>query len=316
MSASRIQFTFVPGDPDRQGIQRIVLAASGPEPVREPEEVLLVDRVQHRDRRPLDDLILQSGDRQRPLSSVRLRYVRPAGRLGPVRSSVDPFVQILEPVLEICLVVPPCQPIHAGSGVALERVERRPEQIDADMVEERGELFLLPLPCDLPYAIQRLGHACPVLCPARALLVRVPLGPRPWLHRLRRRSPGFVRRLRTLLWRGLTSRIVHHRLRLLAFPMRTGSRAGGLWPIARSPGSRARSVRTCQGLRPRRAGRALAITRPSVLPSAVSNDVGTRDQNFRGSMAGLHASPADASPTPSRMPAHGSGPMWFATPSS
>jgi hypothetical protein len=27
-------------------------------------------------------------------------------------------------------------------------------------------------------------------------------------------------------------------------------------------------------------------------------------------------SPADASPTPSRMPAHGSGPMWFATPSS
>ena len=27
-------------------------------------------------------------------------------------------------------------------------------------------------------------------------------------------------------------------------------------------------------------------------------------------------SPADASPAPSRMPTHGSGPMWFATPSS
>ncbi len=52
------------------------------------------------------------------------------------------------------------------------------------------------LPCGLPYAVQRLGHAHPALCPVRALLIRVPLGPRPWLHRLRSRSPGFVRRLR------------------------------------------------------------------------------------------------------------------------
>ena len=49
----------------------------------------------------------------------------------------------------------------------------------------------------MPYAIQRLGHASPVLCPVRALLAHVPLGPRPWLHRLRRRSPGLVRRLRS-----------------------------------------------------------------------------------------------------------------------
>ena len=71
------------GDPDHQRIQRIVLAAPGPEPVREPEEVFLVDRVQHRDRGPLDDLVLQGGDRQRPLPSVRLRYVPSAGRQRP-----------------------------------------------------------------------------------------------------------------------------------------------------------------------------------------------------------------------------------------
>jgi choline dehydrogenase-like flavoprotein len=41
----------------------------------------------------------------------------------------------------------------------------------------------------------------------------------------------------------------------------------GLWPIQRSPGSRTRSVRTCQGLRPRRVRWALAITRPPILPS-------------------------------------------------
>ena len=33
----------------------------------------------------------------------------------------------------------------------------------------------------------------PVLRPARALLIHIPLGPHPWLHRLRCRLPGFVR---------------------------------------------------------------------------------------------------------------------------
>ena len=37
-----------------------------------------------------------------------------------------------------------------GGGIAFEREERFPEQIDVDVVEERGELLLLPLPCGLP----------------------------------------------------------------------------------------------------------------------------------------------------------------------
>ena len=110
---------------------------------------------------------------------------------------MDPTVQVLEPGLKVRLVVPPRHAIHTGCGFALERVQRRPERIDIDVVEERGELLLLPLPCGLPYAGQRLGHANPALSPVRALLIRVPLGPRPWLHRLRSRSPGFVRRLRS-----------------------------------------------------------------------------------------------------------------------
>src|SRR6516225_5848188 len=112
-----------------------------------------------------------------------------------------------------------------------------------------------------------LGRTSPALRPVRALLVRVSLGPRPWLRQLRRRSPGSVRRLHCyyagvrLLW------VVHQRLRLLTFPLRTMRPQQRLWPIQRSPGSRARSVRTCQGLRPRRVWRALAMTHPPVLPS-------------------------------------------------
>src|ERR1700730_3955116 len=53
--------------------------------------------------------------------------------------------------------------------------------------------------------------------PARALLTRTPLG----LHRLRSGSLRFVRRLPSYNVRVRLLAPVHHRLRLLTFPMRT-----------------------------------------------------------------------------------------------
>src|SRR5246127_5941253 len=97
--------------------------------------------------------------------------------------------------VKVCFVGRPRQSIHPRGGIAFEREERHPQAVDADVVEECGEPLLLPLPCGLPYALQRLCHALPSLCPVRALLARVPLGPRPWLHRLRCGRDRFVRRL-------------------------------------------------------------------------------------------------------------------------
>jgi len=76
-----------------------------------------------------------------------------------------------------------------------------------DPDEPNSSIRLLPRVCDgeLPYAAQRLGHASPALGPVRALLLRVSLGPRPWLHHLRRRLPSFVQWLHSLLWRSQTS---------------------------------------------------------------------------------------------------------------
>jgi hypothetical protein len=110
---------------------------------------------------------------------------------------MKPRVQVLKITLKVCLVVRPCQPIHTGRGVVLEFEKRLLEQIDTEMVEERSELLLLPFLCDFPNAVQRLGHAFPVLCPARAPLCRLPLGPCPSLHRLRSQSPGLVHQLRS-----------------------------------------------------------------------------------------------------------------------
>ena len=104
-------------------------------------------------------------------------------------------MQVLEIALKVLLVVPTCQPIHSSCSILLECRECLLEVINTYVMEERGELLLLALPCNSPYALQRLGHGSPVLCPARALLTRVLLGLRPWLHQLRSRLPGFVRRL-------------------------------------------------------------------------------------------------------------------------
>jgi len=69
-------------------------------------------------------------------------------------------------------------------------------------------------------------------------------------------------------------------------PLKIGSLVG-CSSDPRSPGSRARSVHTCQVLRPRRVGRALALSRPSMLPSANGTASAPGIRTYRGSMAGL-----------------------------
>src|SRR5689334_22733073 len=133
-----------------------MLAASGAEPVREAEELGLVDCLQHRDRGPLDNLVFQGRDRERALSAVRLRDIPPPCRLRPIRSPPDPLVQILDPTIEVCLVGPPSQSIHTRCRVPLESKERSPQHGWAEMVVERGEPLRPPLPCRLPYAVQPL----------------------------------------------------------------------------------------------------------------------------------------------------------------
>ena len=68
-----------------------------------------------------------------------------------------------------------------------------------------------------------LCHAYPALSPARAWLARIPLGPCPSLHQLRCGSLRFVRRLPSYYGRVRLLGSVHHRLRLLTFPMRAGN---------------------------------------------------------------------------------------------
>ncbi|MDT7812181.1 MAG: hypothetical protein QOJ42_2097, partial [Acidobacteriaceae bacterium] len=87
------------------------------------------------------------------------------------------------------------------------------------------------------------------------------------------------------------------------------------WPNPRSPDSRTKSVHTCQGLRPRRVGRALALTHPSISPSVIMTTSASGTFKLSRLNGWPMRSPTDASPIPSRVPTHGSGPMRIATPS-
>lgn len=256
----------------------------------------------------------QGCDRQRPLLSIRLRYVRPARRLRSVRSPVNPCVQFPEPRLKVCLVDLPCYAIHASGSFAPERVECRPKCIDIDVVEKRGEPFFLLQPCGVPYAAQRLCHMSPVLCPVRVLLSHVPLGLRPWLRQLRYQPPGFVRRLHSYYAEVRLLFVVHQRLRLLAFPLRTLPLGGMVDPeISRFPYKELPYMPGSATTPGQTDARDCA---PAHVAFRTVDGVGTRDNTLSRLNGWPVCSPTDASPTPSRMPAHGSGPMWLATPSS
>jgi hypothetical protein len=239
----------------------------------------------------------------------------PIHRLRAVCSPMDSVMQAFEPGLKLCLVVLPCHAIYAGGGFALERIERLPECIDVDMVEKRGELFLLPLPCSLPYAVQRLGHTSPALCPECVLLSRVPLGSWPWLHHLRHRKTGFVRRLHRYYARIRLLPIVHRWLRLLAFPPRTIRPSGPMadQEISRFPYKKLPHM-PGSATTPKRLG--ARDSAPLRVAFRTVDSVGSRENILSRLNGWPMRSPADASQTSSRRPAHGSRPMWIATPSS
>src|SRR6202035_1185392 len=123
-----------------------------------------------------------------------------------------------------------------------------------------------------------MGQSRRFLCPARALLPHIPLGPRPWLHQLRSRLPGFVRRLHSYYGGGRLLMIVHRRLRLPALPTPTSATRMLTLPnheISRSP-SKERPHMPVSKTTPGRLG--ARVIAPIRFAFRQRNDVGTQDE--------------------------------------
>src|SRR6266545_1673579 len=303
-------------DPDRESIERPMRAAPRPEPVREPEKVDLIDRVQDPDDRALDQLVLQRGNAERPLPPVGLRDERSPDRLCPVRPSPEPSREVLEIRFQGLAVVLPRLAVDPRRRVSLQRVVRGAQGLHVVhvMQECREPLSPVPFGC-LTHPVECTERACPARCPERVALARVPLGPLPSLHRLRGRSLGLVRRLPRYYGAVRLPVLVHHRRSSLDFPMRsvapsaTDERGISRFPFAvlgyvRRVSDRAGSV-SASRYRHRRCRLPLISTASAPRSESWISRLNTRPV----------PPPVNASRPPSRASTHDSGPAWPAMPS-
>src|SRR5580700_7754765 len=173
-----------------------MLAAPSSEPIGEPQEILFVNLVEDCHYGLLYDLILQGCDAQGALPSIGFRDVGSLGRLRSIRPSVDSAVQICQLLIQVRLVLLPRHAIHSRCSSSLQGVVAVAQQMDRDVVEQRGEPRPLIFTGCLTHTEQVAQLADPALSPGRGRLPDVLLGRLPSLHVLRRQLPTLVRTLR------------------------------------------------------------------------------------------------------------------------
>src|ERR1019366_2958386 len=191
--------------------------------------------------------------------------------------------------------------------------EAVPQQLGRDVVEQRGEPRPLVPTCYFAHTEQVARRAGPALRPGRGRLPDVLLGRSPSLPALRWRLSTVVRALRRYYATVRIPTNVHVGLLAqgLLQPARHTFHDGRRWglPVL------ARGVSMhAWGLRLRAVRRMLAIAHPPVLPSAMRNDVGTPVAIISQLNTQPACAPVNASPAALRLPTHGSGSGWLATP--
>ena len=159
-------------------------------------------------------------DPERPQPPVRLRYEHPPRRPCPVRASVNTGMQIPKVLLELHALVLPRHAIHSRRGLRLKRQVRRPQTIDIDVVQKRGEPRIPVRSCHSAHTIQVTERALPGSGSGARFAGRVPLGRSASLHHLRRPALGVVRQLPRYYRTVRLLTIVHHGITALAFPAR------------------------------------------------------------------------------------------------
>src|SRR5215470_14142283 len=114
-------------DAHSQRIQRLMRAATGPEPIRKAFEVHLVNLVEYGHHGLLNDFVLQRRDAQRPLSTVGLRYVDSSRGLSPICSTMNTAVQIRDAIFQSVPILLPRYAIHSRRSLPLQSVITVPE---------------------------------------------------------------------------------------------------------------------------------------------------------------------------------------------
>jgi hypothetical protein len=118
---------FLPADRHIERIERPVLAASRAKPIGESPKIFLVDPIEDRHHSALDNFVFQRRDSQRSLFPVGLRYVDSLRGQCPIRSAVNPAVQIFQSIFQPGFILLPCHAVHSGRGFTFQTVKAVPQ---------------------------------------------------------------------------------------------------------------------------------------------------------------------------------------------
>src|SRR5580700_4680377 len=99
------------------GVERVVCTEVRPEPVGAWKKILLVNRIEHRHRGLLYDLVLESWNRDRALFSVLLRDIDPTQRLRAVLAAHEAIVERRNVPPHVLLVFPVRDLVHTRARV-------------------------------------------------------------------------------------------------------------------------------------------------------------------------------------------------------
>ena len=153
--------------------------SSRPEAVRAVQEVLLVDRFQHHDDRPLKDLVLEGRDPEGPgLRPEPFGDVHPPHRRCPVRAGLGPVQQRLEVAPQVlCVVLAVCPSTPRPRPCACAGTPRAASRCRCG--GPRRESHLGDCLRQLRYPLLFRGHVhgfdAPAMFPSNGLMTRRPL---------------------------------------------------------------------------------------------------------------------------------------------
>ena len=173
-------------DSHRYCLKCMMRGAARSESVGESPKVPLVDGLEHRHRRPLDDFIFPCRFPDGPLATIRFWDGDPLSQWRVIRPPFEPVGQVPPVRLQVLSIGGPRLPVNSRGCIPVEPSLRLPESLDiVDMVPQRRQWPRTSPRCRT-YAVKRLLQGTPALRPDPGLLNRLPLGQLPSLHGLRR----------------------------------------------------------------------------------------------------------------------------------
>src|SRR5262245_4010626 len=136
--------------------------ATWSEAVRTREKILLVDKLQHHDNRPLGHLVFESRKAKGPKRSrpIRLRNICPPDRRCLIATRLDALQKVQQIGLQVGRVVGRCHTVNAGGTILAGKPVGFLQPFQIDDVVQRGQSYPSFRSCQFSYPLPFRVQVC------------------------------------------------------------------------------------------------------------------------------------------------------------